>query len=103
MRISIPKSLPPGSRDKTTVSPSCSSHAFSNLDWVDLPIPSPPSNAMKTPFVGAPVMLPSSPFSAFVMSDHNETLGRSFICLYEISPIKDAINPAIKIVTAAPL
>ena len=71
--------MPPGSRERMTVSPSCSSHALRSSDCVDLPVPSPPSKAMKIPLVGAPVMAPSSPCRAARMSDHRETVGRSFI------------------------
>src|SRR5690606_34171510 len=48
-RNSSPSSVPPGSRERTTVRPSAVSHSASCSAWVDLPEPSPPSNVMKRP------------------------------------------------------
>ena len=76
---------------------------MSILLCVDFPDPSPPSKEMKTPACVAPVIPPSSPRKAIMMSDHKEMLGRSFIRRYETMPTVTPIIPAPNIVNAAPL
>src|ERR1019366_4311446 len=53
--ISLPSSVPPGSRVRTTVRPCFSSHSASSADWVDLPDPSPPSTVRKRPVTLRPL------------------------------------------------
>src|SRR5476649_50161 len=48
-RISLPSSVPPGSRVSSTVRPCASSHSARSADWVDLLDPSPPSTVRNRP------------------------------------------------------
>ena len=50
-RISSPIGVPPGSHSTRTVRFIVRSRSASNWIWVDLPLPSVPSNVMKRPFI----------------------------------------------------
>ena len=50
---------PPGSRVTTVRRPNDRSRAPSIDAWVDLPVPSPPSNVMKRPAICSPLFLAS--------------------------------------------